>query len=230
MKTKSAINRPTNMHDTSGFSGASTQKLRCTTAILGASLAGLLLAAPAMAGDHDDHDTVDHVLLVSVDGMHQSDLGWYVQTHPHSILAELMAHGIDDSNASTPFPSDSFPGMVGQVTGGNPSTTGIYYDDTWNHDLSGSAKGGYLADWATPGPVLRNALDFVDQSLGKMASALRQRGLYRTAIIVSAKHGQSPMNLAATQPDRRRQNYRRSQRGLEQRSSRREIIGSLRGR
>jgi len=66
------------------------------------------------------------------------------------------------------------------------------------NDLSGTAKGGYLADGATPGPVLTNALDFVDQSLGSMVSALKGRGLYNsTAIIVSAKHGQSPMNLAA---------------------------------
>jgi hypothetical protein len=65
-------------------------------------------------------------------------------------------------------------------------------------DLSGTAKGGYLADGATPGPVLTNALDFVDQSLGKMVNALKGRGLYdSTAIIVSAKHGQSPMNPAA---------------------------------
>jgi hypothetical protein len=65
-------------------------------------------------------------------------------------------------------------------------------------DLSGTAKGGYLADGATPGPVLSNALDFVDQSLGKMVGALAERGLLnRTAIIVSAKHGQSPMNPAA---------------------------------
>jgi hypothetical protein len=42
--------------------------------------------------------------LVSVDGMHQSDLAWYVQTHPNSALAKLMAQGIDYSNASTPFP------------------------------------------------------------------------------------------------------------------------------
>ena len=65
-------------------------------------------------------------------------------------------------------------------------------------DPSGTAQGGYLADGATPGKVLSNALDFVDQSLGKMVSALKQRGLFdRTAIILSAKHGQSPMNLAA---------------------------------
>jgi arylsulfatase A-like enzyme len=65
-------------------------------------------------------------------------------------------------------------------------------------DMSGMAKGGYLADGATPGVVLTNALDFVDKSLGSMVSALKGRGLYdSTAIIVSAKHGQSPMNLAA---------------------------------
>jgi hypothetical protein len=378
-------------------------KNRTTTVTFGGLAAGILLALPAIAGnDKNNTNTskVDHVLLISVDGMHQSDLAWYVQTHPKSTLAALMAQGIDYSNASTPFPSDSFPGMVGQFTGGNPATTGIYYDDTWNHavfpvgttncsgpvpggetaytevddinlgaldagqgivpapgsdpwanilklkgdakqlmsashlpvdpatcapiypnqyihvntvfevahqhrmltawsdkhpayqilsgpsgkgvddyftpeinsssnpaaptdpsqpdwttdnlltqqydgykveavinwinghthsgtgnpgtpaifgmnfqtvstgqklptsktqtDMSGTAKGGYLADGATPGVVLTNALDFVDQSLGKMVTALGTRGLLdNTAIIISAKHGQSPMNLAA---------------------------------
>jgi arylsulfatase A-like enzyme len=45
---------------------------------------------------------------------------------------------------------------------------------------------------------LTNALEFVDRSLESMVDALTQRGLLkRTAIIVSAKHGQSPMNPAA---------------------------------
>jgi hypothetical protein len=38
---------------------------------------GSVLAAPVVAGDRDDHghhQRVDHVLLISVDGMHQSDL------------------------------------------------------------------------------------------------------------------------------------------------------------
>jgi hypothetical protein len=57
-------------------------------------------------------------------------------------------------------------------------------------DLTGTALGGYLADGATPGPVLSNALDFVDQSLGSMVSALSTRGLLdHTAILVSAEHG-----------------------------------------
>lgn len=38
-------------------------------------------------------------------------------------------------HAQTPFPSDSFPGTVAQVTGGNPATTGIYHDVSYNHDL-----------------------------------------------------------------------------------------------
>jgi predicted AlkP superfamily pyrophosphatase or phosphodiesterase len=65
-------------------------------------------------------------------------------------------------------------------------------------DLSGTAAGGYLANGFTPGPVLRNALKFVDESLERMVTALQRRGLLdHTAIIVWAKHGQSPMNIAA---------------------------------
>jgi hypothetical protein len=378
-------------------------KNRMTTVTLGGLAAGILSALPAIAGNDNVNTNVtkvDHVLLISVDGLHQSDLAWYVRAFPKSTLASLVAQGVDYSNASTPFPSDSFPGMVAQVTGGNPLSTGIYYDDTWNHDVfpvgttncsgpvpggetaytevddinlgaldagqgilvigapdpwinilqmfsdakkdispahlpvdprtcapiypnmylhvntlfevahkhhlltawsdkhpayqalsgpsgkgvddyfcpeinssanamaptdpsqpdwttnnlftqqydgykvqavvnwinghrhdgtgnpgtpavfgmnfqtvstgeklptsptegdpSGTAKGGYLADGATPGVVLTNALTFVDQSLGQMVTALGNRGLLgSTAIIISAKHGQSPMNLAA---------------------------------
>ncbi|HEU5395971.1 MAG TPA: alkaline phosphatase family protein [Verrucomicrobiae bacterium] len=102
------------------------------SAIVAAVLA--LNTMPAVAGTPAP-ERVDHVLLISVDGMHQSDLAWYVQTHPSSTLAALANHGVDFSDASTPFPSDSFPGTMAQVTGGDPASTGIYYDDTWNHSL-----------------------------------------------------------------------------------------------
>jgi arylsulfatase A-like enzyme len=109
-----------------------------SAAVLG--VAGLLagaVAAPSVAADagHRRPAKIKHVLLLSVDGLHQSDLAWYVRQHPHSALAAITAGGVDYTGASTPLPSDSFPGMVGQVTGGDPRTAGVYYDDTYNHAL-----------------------------------------------------------------------------------------------
>lgn len=94
-------------------------------------VAGIAAAQPASTDGSSDQ----HVLLLSADGLHQTDLAWYVKEHPDSALAKLVKHGVEFTNAQTPFPSDSFPGMVGQVTGGNPSTTGVYYDDSYNHAL-----------------------------------------------------------------------------------------------
>jgi len=98
-----------------------------------ALLAGVVAVTPSEAAAHGTRSS--HVLLISVDGLHQSDLAWYVRRHPASALAGLVHRGVDYSDASTPVPSDSFPGMVAQVTGGNPGTTGVYYDDTYNHAL-----------------------------------------------------------------------------------------------
>jgi hypothetical protein len=76
-----------------------------------------------------------HVLLISVDGLHQSDLRWWIRRHPGGALARLAHTGTQYTNAATPIPSDSFPGLVAQVTGGDPRTTGIYYDDSYNRRL-----------------------------------------------------------------------------------------------
>ncbi|WP_199245844.1 alkaline phosphatase family protein [Leifsonia sp. AG29] len=117
----------------------SRRALAMGAAIAGGALLAGAAAAPSLAdeghGDRDDRGTAKHVLLISVDGLHQKDLDWYVRTHPSSAMAALAAHGTDYTRAQTPVPSDSFPGMVGQVTGGNPGTTGVYYDDTYNRAL-----------------------------------------------------------------------------------------------
>src|SRR5690242_13983344 len=105
-------------------------------AVAGLAVLGLLAAAPADAAPGRPHPSnASHVLLLSIDGLHQQDLDWYVRNHPHSTLARLAASGTSYRNAATPFPSDSFPGMLAQVTGGDPRTTGVYYDDTWNAAL-----------------------------------------------------------------------------------------------
>jgi hypothetical protein len=79
--------------------------------------------------------TVRSVLLVSVDGLHQRDFAWFVRNRPRSTLATLAAEGVEYTDARTPIPSDSFPGLVGQLTGGEPAVTGIYYDDSFNRAL-----------------------------------------------------------------------------------------------
>ncbi|MDX6258076.1 MAG: hypothetical protein QOJ11_4410 [Frankiales bacterium] len=109
-------------------------RYRRVAAVAGAaSLLAAGVSAQAVAAS--PARTSKHVLLISVDGLHQSDLAWYVKAHPSSALAALVKRGRQFSNASTPFPSDSFPGMVAQVTGGNPKTTGVYYDVSYNHAL-----------------------------------------------------------------------------------------------
>jgi hypothetical protein len=103
---------------------------------VGTALASASAATSSAGNDGHHHGSrIQHVLLISVDGMHQQDLAWYVRHYPDSLLANLWRHGLEYSNAMTPFPSDSSPGMYGQVTGGDPRVTGIYYDDTWNHDV-----------------------------------------------------------------------------------------------
>jgi hypothetical protein len=100
---------------------------------LTALVTGSVAVGGASARDHGP--AAKHVLLISVDGLHQSDLAWYVKHHRRSALGMLVRKGVEFTHAQTPFPSDSFPGMVGQVTGGNPKTTGVYYDDSFNHSL-----------------------------------------------------------------------------------------------
>jgi arylsulfatase A-like enzyme len=54
---------------------------------------------------------------------------------------------------------------------------------------------GYLPGTTTPGPLLSGALDYVDAQLGAMVDAIKKNGLQpSTAIIITAKHGQSPQD------------------------------------
>ena len=113
---------------------------RVGAAMLGA--AALSLIAPTVQASVAAAP-VQHVLLISVDGMHAVDLQNYVATHKNSTLAALVGSGVVYPNASTTRPSDSFPGMVAQLTGGTSKSTGIYYDVSYNRALlpPGSALG-----------------------------------------------------------------------------------------
>ncbi|WP_426437530.1 alkaline phosphatase family protein [Bradyrhizobium genosp. P] len=104
---------------------------KLTTAVLLGSTA-LSMAARA---DDDDHRGIQHVLLISVDGMHEVDLQRYVKGHPASAFTKLLRHGVHYTNAHTSHPSDSFPGLLAFMTGASPKTHGIFYDDSYDHTL-----------------------------------------------------------------------------------------------
>ena len=56
-------------------------------------------------------------------------------------------------------------------------------------------KGGYLDAEATPSDDLLTEIQFVDAALGQMVNALKAQGLYeKTLIVITAKHGQSPID------------------------------------
>ena len=60
---------------------------------------------------------------------------------------------------------------------------------------SDGLAGGDVPGTTTPGPLLRRALTYVDDQLQGMAHEIQAQGLAgSTAIIVSAKHGQSPQD------------------------------------
>jgi hypothetical protein len=119
-----------------------TGKMRTLVAAAGvAALLGGTAPSVAAAVSHSGaghwqyRSPIKHVLLLSVDGMHQQDLVWYVSHYPRSILADLDRQGTEYSDALTTIPSDSFPATIGMMTGGNPGVTGFYYDDTYNYDV-----------------------------------------------------------------------------------------------
>ena len=55
--------------------------------------------------------------------------------------------------------------------------------------------GGYTDAAGTPSAPLKDAIEFIDAAIGEMANKLKERGLLDTTlIIVTAKHGQSPID------------------------------------
>ncbi len=61
--------------------------------------------------------------------------------------------------------------------------------------IENSVKGGYLDAAATPTENLVSEIKFVDDSIGQMVTKIKDRGQYEsTLIIITAKHGQSPID------------------------------------
>src|ERR1700722_18711258 len=96
-------------------------------ASLGLAAAGATVAAPV--------GRYQHVLLISIDGMHAVDLQNFIARHPNSALANLSAHGVRYPNALTTAPSDSFPGLISMVTGGTPLSGQVFYNVSYDRTM-----------------------------------------------------------------------------------------------
>jgi hypothetical protein len=124
------------------------------SAVLSAGLlavsAGLTVHADGNGGGGDGGGGrgLQHVLLISIDGMHALDFINCAQGisgvnggAPYCPnLAELAETGVNYLDTSTSKPSDSFPGLMALVSGGSPRTVGAFYDVAYDRSLDPPSK------------------------------------------------------------------------------------------
>jgi hypothetical protein len=98
----------------------------------------------------------------------------------------LTHSGTEYTNAETSNPSDSDPGGTALMTGGNPRSTGVYYDVEYSHkvDEAGAActpdqpaTGGDVI-YDSPDDALASVPDFVDPSNGTFPSFDENGSIY----------------------------------------------------
>jgi Type I phosphodiesterase / nucleotide pyrophosphatase len=105
---------------------------------LGALSLGLTATRPAPA---KADGTVQHVLLISIDGMHALDFincaNGIAGANGGAPYCPNLAglKGVDYLDASTSKPSDSFPGLMAIVSGGSPRSVGAFYDVAYDRSL-----------------------------------------------------------------------------------------------
>ena len=88
-------------------------------------------------GDRDDRGhKIEHVLLISIDGMHAADFLNCVASKTCPTLAALAKSAVNYTRTTTSRPSDSFPGLMALVTGGTPKTVGAFYDVAYDRVLA----------------------------------------------------------------------------------------------
>lgn len=108
-------------------------------------LFGTAFASASFSQDVDwNGKGIKHVLLISIDGMHAVDylnckngvagVNGGAPYCPN--LAELGTTGVNYLYGSTTKPSDSFPGLMGIMTGGTPRTVGAFYDVAYDRTLA----------------------------------------------------------------------------------------------
>ncbi len=117
----------------------------------------------------------DHVLILSVDGLHQADVADPALQQDLSNLIQLEQNGVTYTKAFTTSPSDSFPGTLSYLTGAGPGTTGVFYDASYSRELF--APGSNLATTPPGTPVT------FDESIDKNSTLLSGGGNFDASSI-----------------------------------------------
>src|ERR1700760_4663575 len=158
-------------------------RLRAATGGLAALAIGASVALSTTGAVADRQNRIEHVLLISVDGMHQSDLSWYIANHPSSELARLATGGAEYTGAQTADPSDSDPAGTAIMPAGDPKVTGIYYDDEYSHGVfppgttscSGPVPGGNVI-YDSPDDKLASVADLLHNGSGNTFPSFDEGG------------------------------------------------------
>ncbi|HEX3498867.1 MAG TPA: alkaline phosphatase family protein [Stellaceae bacterium] len=140
----------------------------------------------------------------------------WADKHPsYEILRGPSGKGIDDlytpeisaakadTTVEKAIPNDELrvTAVLNQIAGKNaaggaaavPALFGMNFEA---FSVAQKNSAGYLDAAGTPNPEMTRALTAIDQSLARMLAALDSAGLSaRTAIVVTAKHGQSPVDI-----------------------------------
>ena len=100
-----------------------------------ALVAAAVLTACGGSSSTPSKVAVAHVLLISVDGLHEQDVVNCIAAKTCPTIAALAQTGTQYTNAFTPGLSDSFPGLAALLTGGSPKSTGLFYDASYDRTL-----------------------------------------------------------------------------------------------
>ena len=108
--------------------------MRSRHALRAAVIASLIPALPTTL--HAADFRAKHIILLSIDGLHQADLTDPALSDLIPNIRKLESQGAWYTATTGTTPSDSFPGTLAYLTGAGPATTGVYYDDTFCRSLA----------------------------------------------------------------------------------------------
>ncbi|MFZ0321619.1 MAG: alkaline phosphatase family protein [Candidatus Sulfotelmatobacter sp.] len=112
------------------------------------TLASSALAQSPAAHQPNKTNSIQHVLLISIDGMHALD---FINCSNGIVganggepfcpnLTSLSPTGVNYLVTQTSEPSDSFPGLTALVSGSSPRSAGAFYDVAYDRSLAPPAQ------------------------------------------------------------------------------------------